>query len=185
MNVKNDKKKNIIKIVSLALIVIIICAICFFASLSKEEKYSSSSSENLSSEGTDVLETATKEAGEISDDERVEAKSITIDDYLGLYSASENSIVLLSRPSCQYCKIAMPILENIIYKYNVEINYVNLDSITDDDKTSLFNSNSYFSDGISTPLLLVVGKNTITDKVEGLITSESYQAFFKEYGFME
>lgn len=180
------EKGKLIKMILVVLLVIIICLICFFASSSKSKPYSKSSTTTESSEeDNSVLEQATKEAGKVSDEERTAPKEITISEYMDLYQSEEDSLVLISRPTCQYCKIATPIIENIIYEDNVEIHYLNADNLSDDDTATLVSSDEYFQEGYGTPLLLVVGNSSIKDKVEGLVTKESYQAFFQQYGFME
>lgn len=180
------EKDKLIKTILVVLLVIIICLICFFASSSNSKPYSKSSTTTESTEeDNSVLEQATKEAGEVSDEERTAPKEITISEYMDLYNSEEDSLVLISRPTCQYCKIATPIIENIIYEDNVEIHYLNADNLSDDDTATLVSSDEYFQEGYGTPLLLVVGNGSIKDKVEGLVTKESYQAFFQQYGFME
>lgn len=142
-------------------------------------------SNSPSEEDNYILAQATKEAGEVSDDERTTPNEISIDDYLSLYNGDADALVLISRPTCQYCKIATPILENIIYESNVSINYLNADNLSEDDNKTLLASDEYLENGYGTPLLLVVGNGQIKDKVEGLTTKENYQEFFKNYGFME
>ncbi|MCI8346565.1 MAG: hypothetical protein HFJ12_01275 [Bacilli bacterium] len=178
-------KDRLIKNTFIILVVIVICLICFFASSSRSKPYEKSSSQEASSEGNNVLEQATKQAGEISDDKRVQPEEISLKTYLELYDKEGESLVLISRPTCQYCKIATPIIENIIYEKNVKIHYLNSDNLTEEENSTLISSDNYFSSGYGTPLLLVVGNHKIKDQVEGLVTKESYEAFFQEYGFME
>lgn len=178
-------KDQLVKITLTTLVVIIICLICFFASNSNSKPYEKPSNEEASSEENDVLEEATKQAGEISDDERVQPEEISLETYLELYDKEEDSLVLISRPTCQYCKIATPIIENIIYEKDVKIHYLNSDNLKEEENSKLITSDDYFSSGYGTPLLLVVGNHKIKDQIEGLVTKESYEAFFKEYGFME
>ena len=177
-----DKKKSIVKTI---IIIVLVLGICITSALITRVKIDSTSNTSLSSDDIAELAAITKEAGSVSDNERTAPTEISISDYLNLYNGNSNSIVLFSRTSCKYCKLATPIIENIIYKYNVKINYVNLDSATDTDKQTLLKSNSYYESGISTPLIVVVGNGKIVDKIEGLVSSESYQTFFKNYGFME
>lgn len=179
------QKDKLFKIIGIVIASLLFILVSFAISNSTSEEYSKNSTSESSSSGDDTLEVATKEAGEISDDERKSPDEISIDDYLNLYDASQNSIVLLSRPTCSYCKIATPILENIIYKYNVKINYLNIDNLDDDATAKLVSSDDYFSQGYGTPLLLVVGNGKISDKIEGLTTKNDYISFFKENKFME
>ena len=186
-NKKQDNSK-LIKICVVTFSIILVCAVCFSISLSSGEKYSKKSATSESSSDTssdDILEVATKEAASISDDQRKSSDPISIDEYLEYYSGSSNTVVLFARDSCQYCKLATPILENIIYESDVDLQYVDLSTLSDDDKTKLANSDDYFKEGISTPLLVVVGNNSMTDYIEGLNTKENYISFFKKYGFME
>lgn len=184
---KNQVDKNkIVKTVGVASLVIIVCLICFFASSSKSIKYSKTNSTTSTTEDENsVLEQATKDAGNVSDDERKSPDEISIDDYMNIYNGDDYKLVLISRPTCQYCKIATPILENIIYEDNVKINYINSDNLSSEDNATLINSDDDFSEGYGTPLLFVVGKGEIKDKIEGLVDKETYKSFIKEYGFME
>lgn len=186
---KKIGKDKLIKIILGTFLLIVLCLICFLASLSNSKDYSSetnaSSSSEISEDDNEILAEITKEAGSVSDDERTLPDEITVSDYLDLYKSTEQSLVLISRPTCQYCKIATPIIENIIYETGVKINYINVDNISNDDNTSLISSDSYFSDGYGTPLILVVGDNSIKDKIEGLTTKSDYESFFKQYGFID
>ncbi len=177
-------KSKLLKGIGITVGIILLLVICFFASTTNTEKYSEAdSSSNLSDE--ELYEVAVKNASEVSDEERVSPHEISVDEYVDLYKSDKKSLVLFSRPTCQYCQIATPILENIIYKYKVEINYINTDELSDDDNASLVSSDEYFSEGYGTPLLLVVGNGEIIDKIEGLTTKDNYISFFKEYEFME
>ena len=188
---KKDKKKQdnskLIKICVVTFSIILVCAVCFSISLSNGEKYSSNntSSDSSDTSSDDILQKATEEAASISDDKRKSPETISIDEYLEYYGGSTSTVVLFARDSCQYCKLATPILENIIYENDVDLKYVDLSTLSDDDKSMLANSDDYFKEGISTPLLVVVGNNNMTDYIDGLSTKENYTAFFKKYGFME
>ena len=181
-----SQRKLIVGII-IAVLVILLCLVCFLGSNSVSKKYSTSSTntDTPSSEGNDILEQATKEAGKISDEQREAPTDISVDDYIELYSSDDLSLVLLSKESCSYCQIAIPIIENIIYENGVKINRVDVGEMSKEDSSKLISSDEYFSEGYGTPLLMVVGENSIKDKIEGLTTKESYIEFFKKYGFME
>ena len=179
-------KDKLLKGIGITIGVLLLIIICFAASANNSETYQESSSNSTEeSSGDDTLQVAIRQAGEVSDDERTVPNEITVDEYLDIYNGNEEKIVLLSRPTCQYCKIATPILENIIYKYNVVINYINTDNLDGDSTSKLISSDEYFSEGYGTPLLLIVGNKKITDEIDGLVTREDYIEFFKKYGFME
>ncbi len=179
------EKKKVFQYLIVIAIVFLVCIISFAVSNSNSEKYSKNTSNNNVGNGEDILQIATKDAGDVKDDERVAPNEISTDDYLSLYGGSDQKLVLFSSPTCQYCKIATPILENLIYQYKVEINYLNTGNLSNEDRQKIMESNDYFKEGFGTPLMLVVQDGKIVDKIDGLVTKDSYMSFFKEYGFME
>ncbi len=190
--VKKDKtieinQKKLVTGIAIVVLVVSLILLCIFGSDSVSTKYqkSSTNSEESSTDGNSVLEQATKESEEIKEDERTAPKLISVDDYLELYKSDEVSLVLISKESCGYCQIAVPIIENIIYTDGVKINHVDVGDMSDDDTAKLIGSDDYFSEGYGTPLILVVGENSIKDKIEGLTTKEGYKEFFKKYSSEE
>ena len=187
----NDKKKKIIIGCAVAVVVVLVCALCYFASsavTAKEgDNYTESSNSNESSE-TDTMDMTTKaqqESEAVPEDEQKDFDDIDVDEYLDLYDGDENSIVLLSRPTCGYCQIAEPILHHIAYQYDLTIYHINTDEMNDEDSDNLINSDDFFSDGFGTPLLLVVSNGEIVDMVSGLVDTDSYVSFFTENGFIK
>lgn len=178
-------QKNLITGIVIALLVVSLILICVFGSTSTKYQKSSEESIESTTEGNSVLEQAQKESEEIKEDERTAPKTISVDDYLDLYKSDETSLVLISKESCGYCQIAVPIIENIIYTDGVEINHVDVGNMSDDDTAKLIGSDDYFSEGYGTPLILAVGENSIKDKIEGLTTKEGYKEFFKKYSSEE
>ena len=177
-------KSKLLKFLGIALGLVLCIGISFAVSVSNAEEYGKSSNAEESDEDG-IYEEAVKNAAEVKDDERGEFHQISVDEYLELYKSSGKSIVLLSRPTCQYCQIATPILENIVYKYNAKLNYINTGELSDDDNSKLVSSDEYFKDGYGTPLVIVVGDSKIIDEIEGLTTKENYISFFKKYGWGE
>lgn len=185
---KNDSivisKSKLLKVVGISLGVILFIGISFSLSSSHGESYSESkSSEELSDE--EMYEQAVKDSAAATDTKRKEPNEISVDDYLNLYKSDSQSIVLLSRPTCHYCQIATPIIENIIYEKDAKINYINTDELSEDDKSKLLSSDEYLANGYGTPLIIVVGNSKIIDKIEGLTTKNNYMEFFEEYGWGE
>ena len=176
-------KDKLLKGIGITVGVLLIIILCFVASSKNTENYSEKSTTEESS-GEDILQLAIKQAGEVNEDERTAPNQITIDEYLNLYKGSEEVLVLLSRPTCQYCQIAKPIIENLIYEYNIKINYLNTDELGEDGNSKLISSDEYFAEGYGTPILLLVGNGKIINQVDGLTTRDEYISFFKENGFM-
>lgn len=174
MNEKKDKIKNAVIII---LIFIIICGILFLASNSINDK----DGENTNS--SDVVTVATEESNNVSNDEKKELSEISYKNFADIYNGSDKKIVLIARPTCHYCQIAEPIIQNVAFKYDLTINYLNTDNLSDDDQANLVRLDDYFAN-YGTPSILVVQDGKIIDSLNGLTTSEKYIEFFNKEGFI-
>ena len=175
-----EKKKVFIIIgVILAVILLIAC--------SKKKKKTGTSNDlnNTSNDASTIVANAQKESNAVKESEKKDFTQIDVDKYLEYYKGEENTLILIARPTCHYCQIAEPIIQNIAYKYDININYLNTDELDDDGNTKLIKSDDYFSEGYGTPLILVVQKNKIVDKIEGLTSKEDIVSFFKKYDFIK
>lgn len=177
-------KSKLYKTVGITLGVVLFLVISFMVSSNNSEEYKDGNS-SVEQNEEDLYEIALKDAASVVDEKRKNPKEISIDDYINLYNEDGGKIVLLSRPTCNYCQIATPILENIIYETDIEINYINTNELDDDGNKKLVSSDEYFNDGFGTPLLLVVGDGEIKDKIEGLTTKDNYISFFEKNKFLE
>ena len=57
--------------------------------------------------------------------------------------------------------------------------------LDDDGQTKLVKSDDYFSEGYGTPTILIVQKNKIIDKIEGLSTKDNIVSLFKKHDFIK
>lgn len=178
----NKKEKEQLKTgVIIVLVLVIIFGGSYFASELKSDKYKNNSSTSTNN-NTNISTDNT--SSDISEAEQAELNSIDIDKYLSLKKASDKSIIYISRPTCHYCQQEDPIIKNIVYETKITVNYLNTDELDDDGNSKLIKSDDYFSEGYGTPLLLVVQKDKIVDKLEGLTSKENIVSFFKKYGFV-
>lgn len=170
--------------------IILVCALCFFASESSTKKKGDSYQQSNNSTTTggsvdDVSAQAREESDNVAEDEKKDFTDITMDEYLELYKGEESKLVLFSRPTCGYCQIAEPILQNIAYRKDITIYHLNTDEFSADDEEKLVKSDDYFSGGFGTPLLVVVSDSKIVDAVSGLTNTANYEEFFTKYGFIK
>lgn len=179
----NQTKSNVGKIVIVVVGVLLICALCFFTSVASSEKNNDVYSNSNDTSGTDITSQAQAESNSISEDEKGNFVDIDVNTFTNMYNQADKKVVLFSRPTCGYCQIAEPILQNMIYKYNIEINHVNTDEMSEDDFTTLTNTNSIFEE-FGTPLLVVVSNGEVSDSVNGLTNTDGYLEFFKKNGFI-
>ena len=164
---------------------VIIVALILVFTLGSGDKSKPKKSSSDTKEVNSILANAEKESESVKETEKKEFNSINVSDLVDYYKEEDSKIVLIARPTCHYCQIAEPILHNIAYKYDLDINYLNTDDFTEDDEKSFEEIDELFSQGIGTPLLLIVGDGRIIDTVDGLTDTSHYVSFFKDNGFIK
>lgn len=172
----SDRREAIKTFIIVFLVLIIVCSGLFFVSGNQDNV-----KDNL--EVYDIESIAIKESSDISDDEKRDFIEIGVDKYLEYYGGDIDTLVLVARPTCHYCQIAEPIIQNVMYKYDLDINYLNTDDIETDDQAKLIESNEYFK-RFGTPSLLVVSSGEIKDSLDGLTTLQNYIKFLEKNNFI-
>ena len=129
--------------------------------------------------------TTTTDDSDIPTDQQKELTNIDIEKYLSLKKQDEYSIIYIARPTCTYCQKQEPIMKNIVYEYDITVNYLNTDELDDAGQSKLIKSDDYFKEGYGTPLTLIVKNNEIVDKKEGLTSKEGLVEMFKKYNFIQ
>ena len=175
------ENKKIVVYILIGLFIIILG----FSFVVGSDKNTSSNNDTYSNNPNQIIANAQKESENVKDSEKKELTEINVDTYLEYYKSSDSKLILVARPTCQYCQIAEPIIQNIAYEKNIEINYLNTDNFKDDDESRFVKSDEYFNEGFGTPLLLVVKDNKIIDKVDGLTDKAHYIEFFQKHGFIK
>ena len=170
--------KQKIFIIGLIAVVVILIILSFFVG-GKDNESSTSSNE-----GDVIYANAQKESAAIKDNEKKEFTQIDINTYLDYYKSDEQTLVLIARPTCQYCMVAEPIIQNIMYEYDLNINYLNTDNFQGDDEATLVKSDDYFSEGFGTPMLLNIAGGRIINSVDGLTDKDHYISYLKENGYI-
>lgn len=172
---KNKKEFLIVGLIIL-IAIILVALLSIDGADNKQAKEESDSS---------IFDNATKESANVKDSEKKDFININVDQYLEYYAADSETLILVARPTCSYCQIAEPILHNIAYEYDIDINYLNTDDFTDDDQTSFVKSDDLFETEYGTPMLLSVGKNSIKDYVNGLTDKKHYIEFLKSNNYIK
>lgn len=167
--------KKLLGIIGIILLVILLIVSC---SINTNDKAS------INDTGA-VLENATIEAAEVKENEKKEFTEVSVDEYLNIYNGEQRTLVLVARPTCHYCQIAEPILHNIAYKYDININYLNTDNFQGEDKQKFIGSNELFSNGFGTPMLLIISNGKINDMIDGVTDTKHYVEFLKENKFID
>lgn len=176
----DNKIDNIKNVVIIILVLIIVCGGMFIVSDNSPKNDGAKNNDS----NVNIEEKAIKESNNVLENEKKDLNEVTLSQYMDLYNGSSNSIVLIARPTCYYCQIAEPIIQNVAYKYDLTINYLNTDNFSDEDQASLVRSDDYFKD-FGTPCVLIVGEGKIKGKIEGLTLTDNYIKFFKQNNFID
>ena len=174
------------KIIIGIIAVVALLMISFFITPKKNnEKQNKENNTNITEDANTILANAQKESTNIKDSEKKDFINIDVNKYLEYFNGTEKKIVLIGRPTCHYCEIAEPILHNVAFEYNLDINYLNIDNFSEEDTANFYHSDESFSEGFGTPTLLIVSEGKIHDKVDGLTDKTHYIEFFKLNDFIK
>ncbi len=126
----------------------------------------------------DILTQAKTDASVVDEDARAEFKEISLDEYFELYNSSEESLVFIGSSSCGYSAIAEPIVSGIAYEEKLDIYYLNVYEFSQEEGKRFISSNQKLED-FGTPMLLLVGNESIKDLVDQLTDKRHYLEFLK------
>lgn len=121
-------------------------------------------------------------------------KFIDYSDYKKILKNDKKNIVVIGEAGCKYCMAAKPILNNISKAYKVDINYLDLSDLKQEDLKDLFDNlekygydNEEFieNNNFNLPTILIIKKGKITSYIEGVKTLEEYIDYFKENDTIE
>ena len=163
-------KKNV-KIILGVLLVIILLVVCSKITPREEED--------------DELTSIQSQSESITDEEQKELTQIDVASYIEKYKDSAKHIVFIGRDTCNYCRVEKPILQKVAKDYDLEIFYVNTDTVlTEEERDMFINSNEYF-ESVEVPLLVIVGEEKLQAVLDDLANYEQYVEFFKENKMIE
>lgn len=120
----------------------------------------------------------------ISEDEMAEINSISMSDLKGMLENNEKKVVMLGTDECYWCVNQKPILQHVIFKYGVEINYLNLNAMSEDEYNELITLHDDLQN-FGTPTFIIVDGGKITTVSEGAMPTDSIVQFLKDNGIME
>lgn len=94
-------------------------------------------------------------------------------------------ILFLGRPTCGFCNLLKPILDDTSKKYHFEYRYINTDELSKKQLSKLLEKLKIRSSTFSTPRILITEKDKIIDSYIGYMDDISVFHFFKKNGFIQ
>lgn len=170
------KNKDNIIFAVLSIIALIVLALLSFYTTDGFKDGDSSNDQEL-----DLYSRAVRDSNNVEDMKQL--YSIDVSQYLNYFYGEENKLILVGNDGCGYCKIARPIIQGIMFEHDFDIYYLDTDDFTTETEDEFMSSNEDLS-SFSTPLLMVVSKGEIVDRIEGLYDKDGYVDFFTKNNFI-
>lgn len=126
-----------------------------------------------------------KEYDFVDDSEQLLINYIDYDDYKKMLKSKDTEILVIGQSSCSYCIKAKPIYNQIIADENININYLNITELSEEDKDGFVSSLDYFEGEWGTPLTLIIEDGDVIDSANGLLDYDGYVKLFEKTGILK
>lgn len=110
---------------------------------------------------------------------------INVDKFVKLLGSEDTKIILVASLTCPHCTAIKPKINEIAGNLNVEVNYLEISTLTDEEKSKFYGSNEFLKEGTSIPLVMAVRNNEVVDSFVGNIEQSQIESFIKKNLSME
>ena len=110
---------------------------------------------------------------------------LTYEKYKCLYENEEPFAVIFSQTTCGYCMQFKPIINEYVGKNNIPLYFIEVNTLSDEERQGLLGSLSYFDDNENwgTPLTLGIKNKEVVANISGFTEDEEeIDSFFEEIG---
>lgn len=126
----------------------------------------------------------TKAAKEAEEKELAESISnltqIDVNKFVELLGSEETKIILAASLECPHCTAIKPKINEIAGDLKVEVNYLELSTLTEEEQNKFYGSNEFLYEGTSIPLVMAVRNNEVVDSFVGNIEQSEIESFIKK-----
>lgn len=162
-------------------IVVVIGIIYIVSDKVGNHEYSKNSQQQQSQQESNPL---LEEGEEFKDSEQGELTSMTLAQLKSALSDKEKKFVFLGSEYCGWCNYQKPILKYLVYKYDVEINYLNVGEMTEDEFNTLSSLHEDLA-SFGTPTFLVLENGKITTVDSGARGTKAMISLLTQAGFIK
>lgn len=111
--------------------------------------------------------------------------NIDIEKYLSLFNGDSLSLIYIGREDCSFSTAENSVFEDILSEYSIDINYLNLDSLSNSGLETLYSSYDYFvENGLATPTIMLVQNGEVKMFKKGYTSKEDLIELFKANNFI-
>lgn len=122
----------------------------------------------------------------ISEDAELDLNYIDYETYEKLLASKDKEVIVVGQTTCGYCVQAKVILNDVASEHEVEINYIDIAKLDEEDREKFLNSLDYFQeDEWGTPIMMIVQDGEVVDMIEQLATEDEYVEFLQENEVIE
>ncbi len=113
--------------------------------------------------------------------------NIDYDCFKNLISDQNKNVIIIGKDECKYCDEVIAALNPIIINYNINISYLNINSLDSDIAKKVQEDilRLGYKDGFTTPITLITENSKLIDYVIGASNSDYFIDIFKENGIIK
>ena len=105
---------------------------------------------------------------------------INCNEYNNIINSKKNKLVLYARPTCEYCNKFIPIIEEIVNEYNIEVNYLDIDTLSTEESSQFYKSSDLLNTNkFGTPMLAIIKNGKIKYYSVGYISKNEVLEWLK------
>ena len=107
-----------------------------------------------------------------------------VDEFNTLFQSSTNEVVYLGRPTCSYCQMLEPIMQNLKEQYNINYTYINTDQLSESQLNRILAKLDIEPANFGTPYVGIVSNSKVVDAQPGYDHEGNMFQFFQKNGFI-
>lgn len=113
--------------------------------------------------------------------------NIDYDNFVSLLNSSDKNIILISKDDCKYCTEVEEVLNEISIEYDVKVYSVNIGKLDSNMGVEVSKKlvDLGYSDGVTTPITLIVENNKLINYVIGASNKQYFVDIFSENGIIK
>ena len=100
------------------------------------------------------------------------------------FESSKKSVLYLARPTCGYCSLMTPIMDELSKTYNFTYEYINTDEVSSKQLADILKHFNKTTSEFGTPYTTVVEDGVVIAEQKGYTDEESMFNFFKNTGII-
>lgn len=181
----NTKKENIKTALIVILGVIVFFGFTYVISENTGDRTNDKSSNSSTQQETSTGNPLLSEGEELPEGEQKDLVSLSISELKKSIDNKEKKFVMLGTESCYWCIQQKPILQYLSYKYNIDIHYIEVGSLSEDDSNTLTSLHEDLAGGFGTPTFLIVEDGKVASTMSGALGTSDMTDVLKQNKFIE